>query len=56
MLSSPRQEGEHVLYLSQEQPDLLAEAVADGLATRLVEDFQAIGLPAKSVAGAAPPR
>src|SRR5262245_6809084 len=55
VLSSPRQEGERALYLSQEQPDLLAEAVADRLATRLVEDIRALGLPAERSAGAAPP-
>ena len=38
--SSPRQEAERTLLLSQEQPDLLAEAVADSLATRLVEDIR----------------
>src|SRR5262245_5478601 len=55
MLSSPRQEDERTLYLSQEQPDLLAEAVADSLATRLVEDIRALGLPAERSAGAALP-
>jgi Domain of unknown function (DUF4410) len=55
VLSSPRQEGERALLLSQEQPDLLAEAVADGLATRLVEDIRSLGLPAERVAGATPP-
>jgi hypothetical protein len=55
VVSSPRQEGERVLALSQEQPDLLAEAVADSLATRLVEAMQSLGLPAERVAGAALP-
>src|SRR5215468_1503503 len=55
VLSVPRQEGERAQYLSQEQPDLLAEAVADSLATRLVEDIRALGLPAERVAGAALP-
>jgi len=43
------------MLLSQEQPDLLAEAVADSLATRLVEDIRALGLPAERSAGAALP-
>ena len=55
VFSSPRQEGEQALYLSQEQPALLAEAVADSLATRLVEDIRSLGLPAERVAGAALP-
>ena len=55
LLSSPRQEGEQALYLSQQQPDLLAEAVADSLAARLVEDIRSLGLPAERVAGAALP-
>src|SRR5215813_11054170 len=55
LLSSPRQEGEQALYLSQQQSDLLAEAVADSLATRLVEDIRSLGLPAERVAGAALP-
>ena len=55
VLSSPRQEDERALLLSQAQPDLLAEAVADSLATRLVEDIRALGLPAERVAGAALP-
>ncbi|MGY1409092.1 MULTISPECIES: DUF4410 domain-containing protein [unclassified Luteimonas] len=54
MLFSPRQEGEHAV-LTQEQPDLLAEAVADSLATRLVEGIRSLGLPAERVAGAAQP-
>jgi len=44
-----------VLYLSQEQPDLLAAAVADSLAARLVEDIRSLGLTAERVAGAALP-
>jgi hypothetical protein len=55
LLSSPRREAERALWLSQEQPDLLAEAVADRLATRLVEDIRSLGLPTERVAGAAPP-
>lgn len=55
VLASPRQEGERVLALSQEQPDLLAEAVADSLATRLVDAIRSLGLPAERVAGAALP-
>ena len=55
VLSSPHQEGERVLYLSQEQPDLLATAVADSLAARLVEDIRSLGLTAERVAGAALP-
>jgi Domain of unknown function (DUF4410) len=55
VLSSPRREDERALWLSKEQPDLLAEAVADSLATRLVEDIRSLGLPAERVAGAAPP-
>jgi Domain of unknown function (DUF4410) len=55
VLSSPRREDERTLLLSQEQPDLLAEAVADSPATRLVEDIRSLGLPAERVAGAALP-
>ncbi|MGY1457772.1 MULTISPECIES: DUF4410 domain-containing protein [unclassified Luteimonas] len=55
LLTSPRQEGEPALSLSQEQPDLLAEAVADSLATRTVEAIQSLGLPAERVAGAGLP-
>lgn len=54
VLSSPRQEGEGAVRLSQEQSDLLAEAVADRLATRLVESIQSLGLPAVRAAGAVP--
>lgn len=46
VLSSPRREDERALWSSKEQPDLLAEAVADSLATRLVEDTRSLGLPA----------
>lgn len=56
VLSSPRQEGEPALALSQGQPDLLAEAVADSLATRLVEAIQSLDLPAERVAGTALPQ
>ena len=55
VLSSPRQEGEQALSLSQAQPDLLADAVADSLATSLVEAIQSLGLPAERVAGAGLP-
>jgi hypothetical protein len=55
VLSSPRQENERTLLLSQEQPDLLAEAVADRLATRLVEEIQSLGLSAERAAGGVPP-
>ncbi len=41
--------------LSQQQPDLLAEAVADSLAARLVERIRSLDLPAERIAGAGVP-
>jgi hypothetical protein len=56
LLSSPSQEeAERALWLSKKQPDLLAEAVAGSLATRLVEDIRSLGLSAERAAGAAMP-
>lgn len=48
-------EGASELVLSQGQPDLLADAVADSLAIRLVDDIRSLGLPAERAAGAASP-
>jgi hypothetical protein len=41
--------------LSVNQPDLLAQAVADSLATRVVDDLRSLGLSAERAAGTAPP-
>jgi hypothetical protein len=52
-VSGALNEGE--VALSQAQPDLLAEAVADSVAARLVENIQSLGLPAERVADAGVP-
>jgi len=53
--SSPRTRIRNAVGLSVQAPDLLGEAVADTLATRLVEQITALGLPAVRAAGADPP-
>ena len=53
--SSPRRTVRRAARLSVDEPDLLGEAVADTLASRLVEDIRALGLSAERAAGAAPP-
>jgi hypothetical protein len=53
--TSPRQRVRRAVGLSKAQPDLLAEAVANALASRVVEDINALGLRAERAAGAAPP-
>src|SRR4030095_16348202 len=53
--SSPRRTARRAVGLSVQEPDLLGEAVADSLATRLVDDLRAIGFNAERASGAAPP-
>jgi len=53
--SSPRRTVRRAVGLSVNEPDLLAEAVADTLAGRVVDDVRALGLTAERAAGAAPP-
>lgn len=53
--SSPRRTARQAVGLSVRESDVLAAAVADTLAARLVEDVRALGLPAERAAGAAPP-
>ena len=56
VFSSPVRTARRAAGLSVEEPDLLGEAVADTLASRLVEQITALGLPAERAAGADPPR
>lgn len=53
--SSPVATARRVAGLSVAEPELLGEAVADTLASRLVEEITALGLPAVRAAGADPP-
>lgn len=55
VVSSPSRTVARGVGLSKAQPDLLAEAVANTLASKLVEDVSALGLPAERAVGAAPP-
>ena len=54
--TSPVRTARRAAGLSVAEPDLLGEAVADTLASRLVEQITALGLPAERAAGADPPR
>jgi hypothetical protein len=51
----PRRTARRLVGLSQDSSDLLAAAVADVLASRVVDDVRALGLSAERAAGAAPP-
>ncbi len=53
--SSPVRTARRAAGLSVAEPDLLGEAVADTLASRLVERITALGLPAERASGADPP-
>jgi len=53
--SSPGRTVSRAVGLSVAEPELLGEAVADTLASRLVEQITALGLPAERAAGAEPP-
>ncbi len=53
--SSPRRTASRAVGLSVQAPDLLAQAVANTLASRLVDELKALGLAAERAAGAAPP-
>jgi hypothetical protein len=53
--SAPARAVRRAVGLSVAEPDLLGEAVADTLASRLVEQITALGLPAVRAAGADPP-
>jgi hypothetical protein len=55
VVSSPARTVSRAVGLTAAEPDLLAEAVADTLASRLVEQITALGLPAVRATGAAPP-
>jgi hypothetical protein len=55
VVSSPARTVSRAVGLTAEEPDLLGEAVADTLASRLVEQITALGLPAVRSAGADPP-
>jgi hypothetical protein len=55
VLSSPGSRAARAVRLSKEQPDLLAESVADTLASRLVDDVRALGLSAERAGGAPTP-
>lgn len=54
--TSPVRSGRRAGGLSMDDADMLAEAVADALATRLVEDVRALGLTAERAIGTSPPR
>ena len=53
--TSPRRTARRAAGLSVQEPDLLGEAVANTLASRLVEDIRALGLSAERAADALPP-
>src|SRR5262245_20366260 len=53
--SSPRRTARSAVGLYVSESDTLAAAVANTLASRLVEDVRALGLSAERAAGAAPP-
>jgi len=53
--TSPRRTARQAVGLQVAEPDVLGEAVANALATRLVEDIRALGLSAERATGAAPP-
>jgi len=55
VVSSPARTVSRAVGLTAEEPDLLGQAVADTLASRLVEQITALGLPAVRAAGAEPP-
>lgn len=52
---SSRRTARRAVGLSVQESDALATAVADTVATRTVEDIQALGLRPERAAGAAPP-
>ena len=52
---SPRRTAARAVGLYVDETDALAEAVADTLASSLVDDLKALGLPAERAAKAAPP-
>ena len=52
---SPRRTARQAVGLSVQESDVLAAAIADTVATRTVEDIQALGLRAERAADAAPP-
>ena len=54
--SSPARTARRAVGLSVPDADLLAEAVADALASRLVDDVRAYGLAAERAVGAPPPQ
>jgi len=54
--TSPVRTARRAVGLSVAEPELLGEAVADTLASRLVEQITALGLPAERASGADPPR
>jgi hypothetical protein len=55
VVSSPGRTVSRAVGLTAEEPDLLGEAVADTLASRLVEQITALGFPAVRAAGTDPP-
>jgi hypothetical protein len=54
--SSPSRTARRAVGLSVAEPDLLGEAVADTLASTLVEQITALGIAAERASGAEPPR
>src|SRR5262245_56673067 len=56
VVTSPGRRAARSVGLMKEQPDLLAEAVADTLAGKLVTDIDALGLRAVRARGALPPQ
>jgi hypothetical protein len=55
VVSSPGRKATRAVGLSVEEPDVLAEAVADVLSAQLVDQFKSLGLSAERAAGAALP-
>src|SRR5262249_10891120 len=56
VVTSPGRRAARSVGLLKEQPDLLADAVADTLASKLVTDINALGLRAARARGALPPQ
>jgi hypothetical protein len=56
VVTSPGRRAARSVGLLKEQPDLLADAVADTLASKLVTDINALGLRAERARGALPPQ
>src|SRR5262245_46058481 len=56
VVTSPSRRAARSVGLMKEQPDLLADAVADTLASKLVTDINALGLRTVRARGALPPQ